>query len=61
MTSSARAGRVVKGFLGSPFKLFASIFHWLIWHFDPSKYTKSQMPKVRRFMITAARNNQSCT
>jgi acyl-lipid omega-6 desaturase (Delta-12 desaturase) len=39
-------GKVIKGFLGSPLKLWASIFHWMIWHFDASKFNKSQMPKV---------------
>lgn len=37
---------MIKAFLGSPLKLWASIFHWLIWHFDASKYTARQMPRV---------------
>lgn len=37
---------IYKGFLGSPLKLFASIGHWWIWHFDLSKYTEQQKPRV---------------
>lgn len=32
-----------KFFLGSPFKLWASIGHWWIWHFDLNKYTEAQV------------------
>ena len=28
---------IYKFFLGTPLKLFASIGHWWIWHFDLSK------------------------
>lgn len=35
-----------KLFLGSPLKLWASIGHWWIWHFDLSKYTEKQKPRV---------------
>jgi omega-6 fatty acid desaturase (delta-12 desaturase) len=38
-----------KVFLGSPLKLFASIGHWWIWHFDLSKYTEKQKPRVSGF------------
>jgi len=34
---------VYKFFLGSPLKLFASIGHWAIWHFDLNKYTEQQV------------------
>lgn len=37
---------MIKNFLGSPFKLFASIFHWAMWHFDLSKYSKAQHPRI---------------
>ena len=37
-----------KVFLGSPLKLFASIGHWWIWHFDLNKYTEKQKPRVSR-------------
>ena len=30
-------------FLGSPLKLWASIGHWWIWHFDLSKYSEAQV------------------
>eukprot|EP00879_Flechtneria_rotunda_P000185 GHRR01000256.1.p1 GENE.GHRR01000256.1~~GHRR01000256.1.p1 ORF type:complete len:427 (+),score=109.84 GHRR01000256.1:129-1409(+) len=33
-------------FLGSPLKLWASVGHWLIWHFDLNKYTEKQKPRV---------------
>lgn len=46
LDNSGLFGKVTKGFLGSPLKLFASIFHWLIWHFDASKFKKHQMPRV---------------
>eukprot|EP00878_Enallax_costatus_P026533 GHUV01028478.1.p1 GENE.GHUV01028478.1~~GHUV01028478.1.p1 ORF type:complete len:181 (-),score=55.38 GHUV01028478.1:2551-3093(-) len=35
-----------KTFLGSPLKLWASVGHWWIWHFDLSKYTEKQRPRV---------------
>lgn len=35
-----------KTFLGSPLKLWASIGHWAIWHFDLSKYAEQQKPRV---------------
>lgn len=46
MSKHICAGQLIKGFLGSPLKLWASIFHWLIWHFDASKFTRKQMPAV---------------
>lgn len=36
-----------KTFLGSPLKLFASVGHWLVWHFDLSKYTETQQTRSR--------------
>lgn len=35
-----------KWFLGTPLKLWASIGHWWLWHFDLSKYTEKQKPRV---------------
>ncbi|KAL6772039.1 FAD6 [Auxenochlorella protothecoides x Auxenochlorella symbiontica] len=43
-TSSKRA--FWKLALGSPVKCWASIGHWLLWHFDASKFTAKQMPRV---------------
>lgn len=37
-----------KAFLGSPLKLWASVGHWAIWHFDLNKYTEKQRPRVRQ-------------
>lgn len=42
----ARAGVATKTFLGSPLKLWASMFHWAMWHFDINKFTEKQRPKV---------------
>lgn len=36
-----------KTFLGSPLKLWASVGHWLIWHFDLNKYTEAQQTRVK--------------
>ena len=36
-----------KIFLGSPLKLWASVGHWALWHFDLSLYTDKQKPRVR--------------
>ncbi len=35
-----------KIFLGSPLKLWASVGHWALWHFDLSLYTDKQKPRV---------------
>jgi omega-6 fatty acid desaturase (delta-12 desaturase) len=35
-----------KLFLGTPLKLWASVGHWAIWHFDLSLYTEKQKPRV---------------
>ena len=35
-----------KIFLGTPLKLWASVGHWALWHFDLSKYTPKQHPRV---------------
>ncbi|KAJ9517723.1 hypothetical protein QJQ45_004010 [Haematococcus lacustris] len=40
------AAALVKLFLGSPLKLWASVGHWAIWHFDLNKYTQKQRPRV---------------
>lgn len=39
-------GWLFKTFLGSPLKSWASVGHWLIWHFDLSKYTDKQQDRV---------------
>lgn len=36
-------GSLFKFFLGTPLKLWASIGHWWIWHFDLSKYSEAQV------------------
>ncbi len=36
-----------KFFLGTPLKLWASIGHWWIWHFDLSKYSEAQVRRDR--------------
>lgn len=33
-------------FLGSPLKLWASIGHWLMYHFDLKLYNDKQRPRV---------------
>lgn len=35
-----------KLFLGTPLKLWASVGHWAVWHFDLKKYTEAQRPRV---------------
>ncbi len=47
---SPAAAAAFKFFLGTPLKLFASVGHWAIWHFDLSKYTEKQKPRVRVFL-----------
>ena len=37
---------IYKTFLGSPLKLWASVGHWWIWHFDLGKYTEKQKSRV---------------
>lgn len=44
------ASFLFKFFLGTPLKLWASVGHWAIWHFDLSKYTEKQRPRVRLAM-----------
>lgn len=39
-------GRVFKAFLGSPLKSWASVGHWLIYHFDLKKYSQKQQDRV---------------
>lgn len=43
---SPAAAAAFKFFLGTPLKLWASVGHWAIWHFDLSKYTEKQKPRV---------------
>ncbi len=38
-------------FLGSPLKLWASVGHWWIWHFDLNKYTEKQKPRVSAVLL----------
>lgn len=40
-------GWLFKTFLGSPLKSWASVGHWLIWHFDLSKYSEKQQDRVK--------------
>ena len=40
------AGAMYKFFLGTPLKLWASVGHWAIWHFNLDKYTEKQRPRV---------------
>ncbi|KAK9842044.1 hypothetical protein WJX81_005821 [Elliptochloris bilobata] len=37
---------VYKTLLGSPLKLWSSVGHWLIWHFNLGRYTEKQRPRV---------------
>lgn len=36
-------------FLGTPLKLWASVGHWLVWHFDLNKYTPKQRTRVGEY------------
>ncbi|WIA23055.1 hypothetical protein OEZ86_009970 [Tetradesmus obliquus] len=45
---------IYKTFLGSPLKLWASVGHWWIWHFDLAKYTEKQKPRVLVLVSLAA-------
>lgn len=46
MDKAGALGAATKTFLGSPLKLWASTFHWAMWHFDINKFTEKQRPKV---------------
>lgn len=39
-------GKIFKFFLGTPLKLWASVGHWALWHFDISKFTQKQRNRV---------------
>jgi omega-6 fatty acid desaturase (delta-12 desaturase) len=41
-----KKGAVYKFFLGTPLKLWASVGHWAIWHFDINKFTEKQRTRV---------------
>eukprot|EP00887_Chlorella_sp_A99_P001620 scaffold8.g1620.t1 len=43
-----------KVFLGTPLKLWASVGHWLVWHFDLSKYTEAQQTRVKISLAAVA-------
>jgi len=45
-TWSPATRTILRTFLGSPLKLWASVGHWLIWHFNLDLYTKNQKPRV---------------
>ena len=45
------AGALFKAFLGTPLKLWASVGHWALWHFDLKKYTEKQHPRVSAWAI----------
>ena len=36
---------IFKMFLGSPLKLWASVGHWWLWHFNLDLYTEKQKPR----------------
>lgn len=42
-------GALFKIFLGTPLKLWASVGHWALWHFDLKKFTEKQHPRVRTY------------
>ena len=44
-------GRIFKFFLGTPLKLWASVGHWAIWHFNINKFSQKQRPRVRHRVI----------
>lgn len=46
---------IYKFFLGTPLKLWASVGHWWIWHFDLKKYTEKQKPRVGGLDFRGAR------
>eukprot|EP00889_Picochlorum_renovo_P007913 jgi/Picre1/34943/NNA_002409.t1 len=45
---------VYKTFLGTPLKLWASIGHWAVWHFDLNKYSENQKPRVIISLVAVA-------
>lgn len=45
---------VYKIFLGTPLKLWASIGHWAVWHFDLNKYSDQQKPRVIVSLVAVA-------
>lgn len=51
-------GKIFKFFLGTPLKLWASVGHWALWHFDINKFTPKQRPRVivffRGFKLSCA-------
>ena len=52
-------GWLYKTFLGSPLKSWASVGHWLIWHFDLTKYTEKQQDRVS-FQRLLCQSNIQC-
>ena len=48
------SGFLDKVFLVSPLKLWASVGHWVIWHFNLDLYTEKQRPRVLVSMAAAA-------
>ena len=48
---SGAKGSIFKFFLGTPLKLWASVGHWALWHFDVNKFTDRQKPRVRRLSL----------
>jgi omega-6 fatty acid desaturase (delta-12 desaturase) len=43
---STPKGAIAKFFLGTPLKLWASVGHWALWHFDIRKFTVKQRARV---------------
>lgn len=48
-------GAIFKFFLGTPLKLWASVGHWALWHFDISKFTQKQRARVRSLEVSCLR------
>lgn len=52
---------ILRTFLGSPLKLWASVGHWAVWHFDVSLYTERQKPKVCAAVSLSAHTRRRCS
>lgn len=51
---SSPKGAIAKFFLGTPLKLWASVGHWALWHFDIHKFTAKQRARVRAAPSTSS-------
>jgi omega-6 fatty acid desaturase (delta-12 desaturase) len=45
-TWSPAMSMLFKIFRATPLKLWGTIWHWLVYHFDLNKYTEKQKPRV---------------